>query len=320
MRKQVLLSASAALAVAAAAAVTTTVASASAGQTSRTDPQTSPMMRQDPIALHAMPRGNVRFVRGMNDGLVVSIAASGFTPGSVHDVDIERGSCPATFRLGADVAQPEQVQASSDGQIDQTIEVGLGAEMLPRGPLAFTIRQGLTAKVMDGGSNPIAVQGLACVAVPHRIGPHGTRRWLMATSESGMPMSGTASYAYNATDPQSPTGQSVTVTIDAGGFVPGSVHAAHVHAGTCSNQGRVVVMLPDLTADASGHISAADTMPVQGQPQGPLYINIHEGDGNQILSGGMPTLAFRPLLCGDVSQTSETPQPSPVPVQSGMHW
>jgi hypothetical protein len=136
---------------------------------------------------------------------------------------------------------------------------------------------------------------------------------LQPVSESGTPLQGTSSYSYNADDPRSSTGRSITVMIKASGFVPGSTHAAHVHSGTCTNQGSVVVMLPDLTADVNGSVSATDTVPVSSEPQGPLYINIHEGNSNTILANGMPTLAFRPLLCADVVQSPGWPQRSPWP-------
>ena len=30
------------------------------------------------------------------------------------------------------------------------------------------------------------------------------------------------------------------------------------------------------------------------------YLNLHQGDMNNILSNGNPTINFRPLLCGDI--------------------
>lgn len=270
----------------------------------------SPQMK-NAIPLRSMPRASARFFEADNGDLAVKLKVTGVTPGSAHSIDIEKGHGPTTFRLGADVVPAATVQANATGQISQTVNLGRPARRLPRGPLTFTLRQGVTANVMDGGSNPLAVQGLASTQLPRHIGRHGTSRTLRPVSESGNPLRGWASYSYNANNPNSATGQSVTVTIKASGFVPGTAHAAHVHSGTCAAQGGVVVMLPDLKADAHGRISATDTVPVTQQPQGPLYINIHEGDMNTILdAAGNPTLAFRPLLCGDVSSTQPATSPT----------
>lgn len=297
-------------ALASAAAVSPAISAATADQTPASTGPT-PGMMSDAIALHAMPRGTVRFLRDTNGDLAVKLAVTGLTPSSQHNIDVERGACPATFRLGADVVPAAEVTANAGGQVNQTIDLGRSAGSLPQGPLALTIRQGLTANVMDGGSNALAVQGLACAQVPHQVTSRGRSRKLDAVSESGKALHGWASYAYNATDPHSSTGHSVTVTIKAYGFVPGSVHAAHVHAGSCTDQGNVVVMLPDLKAKGNGEISASDTVDVPQQPQGPLYINIHEGNSTTILtSAGTPTLAFRPLLCGNISQTQTAMSPT----------
>lgn len=272
------------------------------------------------IHLQAMPRASAQFIRGFGGSVSVKLSVTGVTPGSAHSVDVERGTCTAPFRPGADLAKPATVQADATGQIHQ--EISLGRLAHAYGPLALTLRQGLTGSTPNG-VNPLATQALACTQVPHVAGFGGAwshvisraRTRLLPVSESGAPLSGTATYTYNADDPKSQTGQSVTVKINAFGFVPGTVHAAHIHSGTCTSQGAVVVMLPDLTADRQGHIFVNDTVPVTQQPEGPLYINIHEGNSNQILdANGNPTLAFRPLLCGDVSQspsqTASTPEPT----------
>jgi hypothetical protein len=293
--------------------------------------------------LDAMPQASARFFRNVNGDISVRLIVTGVTPASEHNVDVEQGGCPATFRLGADLAPAAVVQANDEGQIDQTVDLGRRISTLPRAPIAVTLRQGLTANVMDGGSNPLGVQGLACAQLPNHIGYRSRNRQMNPASESGMPLSGWVTYTYNPSDPRSSTGKSVTVRLSAVGFIPGSVHAAHIHSGTCTSQGAVVVMLGDLTADPSGDVSATDTLPVTQRPQGPLYVNVHEGDSNNILSAGMPTLAFRPLLCANLSSTWPTripvptvppvapphatapmpPQPmppQPMPVVSGRHW
>ena len=299
-RKTPLLGVAAALTCA--AALTPAISTATAHQSEPT--VRAPM--NNLISLHAMPRGSAQFFYGLGGDLSVKLSVTGVTPGSEHSVDLERTTCPASSRPDANLAEPATVQADATGRINQTIDLGQFAQPFAHGPLALTLRQG----VITGDASQLARQGIACTRVPRPVEfrsmrahmSRGIRSTLTPVSESGNPLWGWASYAYNANDPMSKTGQSVTVTIRASGFVPGSVHAAHIHSGTCASQGGVVVMLPDLTADSRGHLSATDTVPVTQQPQGPLYINLHEGDSNTILdANGNPTLAFRPLLCGDVS-------------------
>ena len=94
----------------------------------------------------------------------------------------------------------------------------------------------------------------------------------------------------------------LTITISAGGLTPG-LHAAHIHVGSCASQGGVLYMLMDLKADSAGNISA-QTRTILGVnaplPATGWYLNLHQGNSNTILSNGMPTIAFRPLLCQNV--------------------
>jgi hypothetical protein len=106
---------------------------------------------------------------------------------------------------------------------------------------------------------------------------------------------GTASLSYNA------AAQTLTVTVNASGLTPGK-HAAHIHFGSCQNQGPVVYMLMDLTANSVGKIvnetrvltGVTSAIPVNG-----WYLNIHQGNSNNILRNGAPTILFRPLLCAN---------------------
>lgn len=250
------------------------------------------------IRLAAMPRGTARPFLGSDGDLRVRLDVTGVTPGSEHSVDIDRGRAGRTSRFGAGNSGASVVTADATGQIHQTVDTGTSARLLRRGPFTLTIREGVAGNPV-ASQNALATQGIAYAPLGHRLS--APLRLRPVPTFHAMPR-GWASFSYNASDPSSPTGQSVTVTIRASGFEPGTTHAAHVHSGSCASQGAVVVMLPDLTADAGGNVSATDTVPVNQAPQGPLYINVHQGNSNTILSAnGTPTLSFRPLLCGDVT-------------------
>jgi len=77
----------------------------------------------------------------------------------------------------------------------------------------------------------------------------------------------------------------------------------HIHLGSCSTQGPVQYMLMDFTANSQGQIThevrtvTGVTTPV---PATGWYLNLHQGDMNNILANGQPTLNFRPLLCANL--------------------
>ena len=62
-------------------------------------------------------------------------------------------------------------------------------------------------------------------------------------------------------------------------------------------------MLMDFTADGNGNIDH-ETRVVTGVttplPATGWYLNLHQGDMNNILSNGQPTIKFRPLLCANI--------------------
>jgi hypothetical protein len=105
--------------------------------------------------------------------------------------------------------------------------------------------------------------------------------------------------AGSATVAYSPSAKTLTVTVNASGVDPG-MHAAHIHLGSCQNQGGVLYMLMDFTADSNGQI-ANETRTVSGVTSGipatGWYLNLHEGNSNNILKNGQPSIFFRPLLC-----------------------
>jgi hypothetical protein len=59
----------------------------------------------------------------------------------------------------------------------------------------------------------------------------------------------------------------------------------------------------DFAASSHGKISG-ETRTVSdvtsGIPATGWYLNLHQGTSNTILSGGQPTIAFRPLLCANI--------------------
>src|SRR5205807_21044 len=83
-------------------------------------------------------------------------------------------------------------------------------------------------------------------------------------------LSGSVRYSFDA------KAQTLTLTVNATGLSEGA-HAAHIHLGSCMDQGGVQYMLPDLQADANGNV-INQTRVVTGvtalPAPGTWYINI----------------------------------------------
>jgi hypothetical protein len=207
----------------------------------------------------------------------------GLTPGSSHAV-----SLLVHGRARAIGFSP--LTASGVGQADSTLRshfsghllgpsrlviyMGVGDSRVAREPIAVTRRL---------SHEPRQAHRLISVEVSQRGVSYGTPR-------------GRASITYNASR------QTLTVTVSASGVTPGP-HAAHIHLGSCMRQGPVIYMLRDLVASRGGRIAHAVrvfTHVAAPVPASGWYLNIHQGNSSNILSGSQPTIFFRPLLCADI--------------------
>jgi hypothetical protein len=193
------------------------------------------------------------------------------------------------------------VKADATGQLQAEFWV---SRRQARGAESVSLLLG-TPGASGGGVSPTTP--VACVNLPQPVRGSATLP-LKSRLGWGSHLSGSLSVSYDR------AAQSLTVDVNARGFVPGSTHAAHIHQGTCQSQGAVVYMLPDLVADASGDIHATRTVTgvTTRPPASGWYLNIHLGDSNHILSGNNPTLAFQPLLCANVDEIQNAATAVPV--------
>ena len=243
--------------------------------------------------LGPMPAGAVQIERGPHGHLLARVDVFGLTPGSSHQVSIDGP-------LGHRVLFPA-LAANAAGQADATLTSVDSVRWLP--PLSrFVIRLG------DSAGDPVAAEPIAESSVlPVRPEP-GAGYASYAVTGAALGLAGRAKITYDA------AAQTLTVTVTASGLAPGP-HAAHIHLGSCQNQGPVKYMMADFIADASGDITSQTRVitGVTGVPgPGSWYLNLHQGGMNQILANGMPTLAFRPMLCTDLTSfaTTAAAQPS----------
>jgi hypothetical protein len=235
------------------------------------------------LPLNAMPAGTVAFGRDSRSRLTVSAVIHGLTPGSSHRVNLLAANRYYVIRFGT-------LTANSVGQARATLTSKYTGPWVPGMRLVIH---------MGRGHGSVARQRIAQTGVLSRF----TTRWHRLTSVEysytgvsyGRP-SGVATISY------SPRHKTLTVTVNASGVTPG-LHAAHIHLGSCMSQGPVKYMLKDLLANSAGKIVNAVrvftnvTSPI---PASGWYLNIHQGNSNQILSNGNPTIYFRPLLCANI--------------------
>jgi hypothetical protein len=231
------------------------------------------------FSLSPMPQGQLTVSAGS-----VSLTEFGFTPGSSHEVaasflglEIPLGTLTATaggsvtWSVSLSTVQRAMAQHGIKRAAAGSGTPGIQLVILNAGPGTPVIAQ--TAPITGFGTFPV-----------HAVEPG----W-------GVIKPGLASITYD------PAARTLSVTVDAFGLTPGA-HAAHIHTGSCQQQGGVVYMLMDYTADAHGAI-VHQTRTVTGvnavELSGGWYLNLHQGNSNNILSNGQPTINFRPLLCSN---------------------
>lgn len=160
--------------------------------------------------------------------------------------------------------------------------------------------------------------GLGIVAVLLLTGCGGTTSAPAATptptaasTSTSAPTSTTASATLKhvphdmATISWNPTSQGLTVKISLIGLAPNSTHPAHIHSGSCANQGPVVYPFQNVLADAHGVGTSTTTIKNVAKLQASgWYLNVHNG----------PTLSpsdqFLPIVCNDLTFTTVSPTSS----------
>jgi hypothetical protein len=244
--------------------------------------------------LQSMPTGTVRVWRDMQGMLQIQLDLYGLTPGSIHTVSIDG---PRSTALHPEVRFPT-FGADSTGRANATLTALNGAGALQTGSrVSFrlgtyggTAGPNLPAEELIAQSAvlPAHPDGRQSAVIPRSYGPAGNYQGRLH---------GWAKISYSAAT------RTLSVTVTAFGLPPGP-HAAHLHLGTCQDQGGVRYMLMDYVANASGDI-ADQTRTVTGASAAPpssgWYLNLHLGDSKTILADGMPALSFRPELCANVT-------------------
>ncbi len=232
------------------------------------------------IQLTPMPQGTVRLGRDRSGAVDATVSAFGLTPGSSHPVELVNGDGRVVAGFGTLTAN------------------GVGQAWASLGSRYRHHLDGARVVILNGtAGDPVSAEPIAQTRHADRGGTY----WLtpVEVSADGTRYGTPRGWATVTYDPYAKT---ISVTVSASGLTPGA-HAAHIHIGSCASQGAVQYMLMDFTANANGRI-VRETRTVTGVttplPASGWYLNLHQGNSNNILSNGNPTIKFRPLLCGNI--------------------
>lgn len=216
--------------------------------------------------------------------LSVIIKLTGLAPNSTHPAHIHAGNCGEN---GSIVYMLNNVVANSGGDANVTTTISNVQNGIPASGWYINVHNGPTLSPAE------QFLPIACGNVhnSHTSLHHVQKVHLRlgATTDPNQSVKGHAHLTLN--------NKTLTVVVTVEGLVPGSVHAEHIHAGTCQDQvpGSVVYMLNNLTGDAHGN--ATETTVIQGVqsiPEHGWYINVHRTTNLSNQTG------FDPIACGNV--------------------
>jgi Cu/Zn superoxide dismutase len=228
------------------------------------------------VTLQHEPRGEAKLTLAGNK-LTVAITLIGLAPNSTHPAHIHgMGNCssnsPVIYPLKNVVAN-----AAGTASVTSTID---GVASIPASGWYINVHNGpaltppdqfspIACGEVKGGSNEVTVP-------------------LQKGSGPSQAASGTAALSLA-------NGQ-LTVKITMSGLTPNSAHAAHIHVGSCTNQGAVVHPLTNVTADGNGNAMSSTTVAgVTSIPSAQWYINVHGSTNLNTQTG------FDPIACGNVT-------------------
>jgi hypothetical protein len=232
------------------------------------------------LRLTPMPQGRL-----MLDKSGVRLAGYGFTPGSSHAVAISLPQSEVPIGTLTANAVGTVNWSASLSTVKRAL-AGHGVRMDASGATSASVRLNILN----------ASQGTPVIAQTPAITSLGRYPVQAVELNGGMIKPGSATIVYD------PAAKTISVTVNAAGLSPGA-HAAHIHVGSCQQQGAVFYMLKDFTANSRGVISN-ETRTVTGvtaaKLSGGWYLNLHQGNSDNILSNGQPTIYFRPLDCANI--------------------
>lgn len=217
--------------------------------------------------------------------LMVTITVTGLQDNTSHPAHIHLGTCATN---GPIVFPLSNVQADAGGNAVSTTTIPKIAGGIPATGWFINVHAGPT--LADGQATPITCGDI----VNHQTSTKDFQFVLVTlgnTNAANQAASGSAQLTLvNGT---------LTVKVTMNGLVPGSLHAVHIHLGSCEAQvpGSVLFPLNTLTADANGaamSTTVINNVSLTAIPEHGWYINVHFGTDLSTQTG------FDPIACGNV--------------------
>jgi CHRD domain-containing protein len=217
--------------------------------------------------------------------LTVKITLSGLAPSSTHPSHIHTGSCS---NQGAVVHPLQNIVADATGNATVTSTIPNVTNGIPASGWYVNVHNGpglspaeqflpiVCGDIANSNTSTSAAQSvqMALMAAP------GASTGQAAMGKAQLSLSGTT----------------LTVIVTLSGLEPKSMHAAHIHMGSCESQGAVVHPLDNVVADASGNANVTTTINnVSAIPSSGWYVNVHRTTALSTQTG------FDPIACGNVT-------------------
>ena len=216
-------------------------------------------------------------------GLTVKISLIGLAPTSTHPANIHSGSC---VKQGPVVYPLQNVVADARGVGTSTTTINNVAK-IPASGWYIIVHNGPTLSPGDQFL-PIVCSNLTFTTVSP-----ASALSLQVPLNAAPPAS--AGETVSGTSQLTLAGRTLAIKLALSGLGPNSKHAAHIHAGSCENQGAVVYPLKPVVADASGKANVTTTIAnVSSIPSSGWYVNVHHSTDLSTQTG------FDPIACGNV--------------------
>ncbi|MHB8512253.1 MAG: CHRD domain-containing protein [Actinomycetota bacterium] len=214
--------------------------------------------------------------------LVLKGILTGLAPNSTHPMHIHAGSCE---QQGGVIHPLPNLVANGTGVAIFNDKLTLKTAVPAKG-WYVNVHTGPTI-VNAQQFRPIACVDLA--PLPARSGTQEFSKAFSALPGLGNNASGSAKITYSTTS------KTLTVVLTLKGLDPNSLHASHIHSGSCAAQGKVVYPLKNVKADSKGNATVTTTLQNVDAPTGPLYVNVHN------TTNLATQIGFTPVACGDVN-------------------
>lgn len=117
-------------------------------------------------------------------------------------------------------------------------------------------------------------------------------------------------------DPQT---KFITAKLKMAGLTPGSAHAMHIHQGSCSDQGDILIPFTDVSVNDTGDVDASvqSVVPTDTGLTAGTLLNIHLASSQDLGHSGQST--WTPISCANIDPASSlTLQMAPLP-EFGEH-